>query len=157
MRRYATRGLVAVPAAAATVMMLAVGCSSGSSPSSKPTVTSSPTMSSSPAASSSGPAAGGSSACSKVESTLSNASGALAGLATNPSSAKPAVTKFINELKQDVSGSSDAQLKSAVDDFGSSVQKALSTASSNPGSVSSLISSLTSDANKISSACTSAG
>lgn len=156
MRRYAMRGFVAVPAAAAAVMMLVGGCSSGSSPSSKPTVSSSPTASDTTSASGSGTDTGSSSACSKVEATLSNASGALAGLATNPSSAKPAVTKFINELKQDVNGSSDTQLKTAVDDFGSSVQKALSSATSGSSNITSLINSLTADAGKITAACTSA-
>jgi hypothetical protein len=145
MRRHAFRVFAFTPALAA-VMILAAGCGS-SSPSAKSTTSPSASTSTSTVAA----------ACQKIQATLAKAPSTLGGLVLHPSTAKPAVTAFVNQLKQEAAGAGNAALTTAVNDFTSSVQQALRSLATNPGSASSLISSLTADSNKITTACTKAG
>jgi hypothetical protein len=156
MYRHAVRGVVAIPALAG-VLMLAAGCGS-SAPSPSSTQSNSPSStppSSTPPSSSS--ASGTAAACQKINTTLGKAPSTLGGLVLHPASARPAVTAFINQLKQEAASAGDATLTSAVDDFSNSVQQALGSLASNPSSVSTLISNLTKDSTKITNACSSAG
>lgn len=153
MRSHALRIVAFIPALAA-VMILAAGCGK-SSPSSGST--SSPPVSASTSASAPASTSSVAAACQKIQATLAKAPSTLGGLVLHPSSAKPAVTAFINQLKQEAAGAGDAALTTAVNDFSNSVQQALRSLASNPGSASGLISSLTTDSNKITSACSKAG
>lgn len=144
MRSHAFRVFAFIPALAA-VLILAAGCGT-SSPSTKPTASPSTSASATSVAA----------ACQKIQATLAKAPSTLGGLVLHPSSAKPAVTAFINQLKQEAAGAGDAALTTAVNDFTTSVQQALRSLATNPGSASSLISSLTTDSNKITNACTKA-
>jgi hypothetical protein len=143
MHRFAVRGFIVIPALAA-LMILAAGCSSSGHTSA--------TASHSP-----GTTSGVAAACHKIQATLAQAPNTLSSLALHPSSAKSQVTTFINKLKTEAAAAGSPALKSAVNDFASSVQKALASAQSNPGSITSLISSLTKDSQKISTACKNAG
>jgi hypothetical protein len=140
MHRHAVRGLVAIPAAAA-FMIVAAGCSSSAHTSAPKT---SPTASSMSATAA---------ACHKIQATLAQAPATLAKVAMHPSSAQPQVTAFITKLKTEAAAAGNPALTSAVDQFTSSVQKALGSLRSNPGSVSSLTSRLTKDSQKIVTAC----
>jgi hypothetical protein len=142
MHRFAVRGFIVIPALAA-LMILAAGCSSSGHTSA--------TASHSP-----GTTSGVAAACHKIQATLAQAPNTLGNLALHPSSAKSQVTTFINKLKTEAAAAGSPALKSAVNDFTSSVQKALASAQSNPGSITSLISSLTKDSQKISTACKNA-
>ena len=142
MHRFAVRGFIVIPALAA-LMILAAGCSSSGHTSA--------TASHSP-----GTTSGVAAACHKIQATLAQAPNTLGSLALHPSSAKSQVTTFINKLKTEAAAAGSPALKSAVNDFASSVQKALASAQSNPGSITSLISSLTKDSQKISTACKNA-
>jgi len=147
MHRFAVRGFVVIPALAA-LMILAVGCSSSghaSAPSTTPPSHSAPSTMSAAAA-----------ACHKVEKTLGQAPNTLGNLALHPSSAKSQVTAFINKLKTEAAAAGNPALTSAVNQFASSVEKALASAQSNPGSITSLISQLTKDSQKITTACKNA-
>jgi hypothetical protein len=144
MHRFAVRGFVAIPALAA-LMILAAGC--GSSGHSSP-----------PKASHSAPSttSGAAAACQKIQKTLQQAPSTLGNLALHPSSAKSQVTSFVDKLKTEATSAGSPALTSAVNQFASSVEKALASAQSNPGSITSLISSLTKDSQKISTACKNA-
>ena len=142
MHRFAVRGFIVIPALAA-LMILAAGCSSSGHTSA--------TASHSP-----GTTSGVAAACHKIQATLAQAPNTLGSLALHPSSAKSQVTTFVNKLKTEAAAAGSPALKSAVNDFASSVQKALASAQSNPGSITSLISSLTKDSQKISTACKNA-
>jgi len=147
MHRFAVRGFVVIPALAA-LMILAAGCSSSghtSAPSTTPASHSAPSTMSAAAA-----------ACHKVEKTLGQAPNTLGNLALHPSSAKSQVTTFINKLKTEAAAADSPALTSAVNQFASSVEKALASAQSNPGSITSLISQLTKDSQKITTACKNA-
>lgn len=144
MHRHAVRGFVAIPALAA-LMILTVGCSSSGHPSTPKTSTPAPSSTSAAAA-----------ACHKIEGTLAQAPSTLGKLALNPSSARPEVTAFISKLKADAASAGNTTITSAVDQFASSVQKALGSLQSHSGNVSSLISQLTKDSQKISTACSHA-
>ena len=144
MHRFAVRGFIVIPALAA-LMILAAGCSS-SGHNSPPAASHTP-----------GTTSGVAAACHKIQATLAQAPNTLSSLALHPSSAKSQVTTFINKLKTEAAAAGSPALKSAVNDFASSVQKALASAQSNPGSITSLISSLTKDSQKISTACKNAG
>ena len=147
MHRFAVRGFIVIPALAA-LMILAAGCSSsGHSGEASPPAT---------ASHSPGTTSGVAAACHKIQATLAQAPNTLSSLALHPSSAKSQVTTFINKLKTEAAAAGSPALKSAVNDFASSVQKALASAQSNPGSITSLISSLTKDSQKISTACKNA-
>jgi len=146
MHRFGVRGFVVIPALAA-LMILAAGCSSSghtTPPKASPT-TSAPATTSATAA-----------ACHKVEKTLGQAPNTLGNLALHPSSAKSQVTTFINKLKTEAAAADSPALTSAVNQFASSVEKALASAQSNPGSITSLISQLTKDSQKITTACKNA-
>jgi hypothetical protein len=150
MHRFTVRGFVAIPALAA-LMILAVGCSSsGHSPSPK----ASPAATASHSAPSTTSRAAA--ACQKIQKTLGQAPSTLGGLALHPSSAKSQVTSFLNKLKTEAASAGSPALASAVNQFASSVQKALASAQSNPGSITSLISQLTKDSQRISTACKNA-
>jgi hypothetical protein len=144
MHRHAARGFLVIPALAA-VMILAVGCASSGHPS---------TSNTSPPATHSMSATAA--ACQKIQATLAQAPGTLGKLALHPSSARPEVTAFISKLKQEAAAAGSASVTSAVGQFTSSVQKALGSLQSNPGSITSLISQLTKDSQKIVTACTHA-
>jgi HPt (histidine-containing phosphotransfer) domain-containing protein len=148
MHRFAVRGFIVIPALAA-LMILAAGCGSSghtSSPKASPTAThSAPSTTSGVAA-----------ACHKIQTTLAKAPGTLGNLALHPSSAKSQVTEFVNKLKTEAANAGSPALSSAVNDFASSVEKALASAQSNPGSITSLISQLTKDSQKIATACKNA-
>jgi hypothetical protein len=149
MHRFAVRGFIVIPALA-VLMILAAGCSSSghtSAPKTSPPATASHTP---------GTTSGVAAACHKIQATLAQAPNTLGSLALHPSSAKSQVTTFVNKLKTEAAASGNPALKSAVNDFASSVQKALASAQSNPGSITSLISSLTKDSQKISTACKNA-
>jgi hypothetical protein len=146
MHRFAVRGFIVIPALAA-VMILAAGCSSSGHPSA---------AKSSPPATASSPASGAAAACHKIQATLGQAAGTLSSLALHPSSAKTQVTEFINKLKTQAAAAGNSAVSSAVNDFASSVQKALASAQSNPGSITSLIGQLTKDSQKIATACKNA-
>lgn len=146
MHRFAVRGFIVIPALAA-LMILAAGCSSSGHPSASK---------SSPPATASSPASGVAAACHKIETTLGQAPNTLSSLALHPSSAKTQVTEFINKLKTQANAAGSPALSSAVNDFANSVQKALTSAQSNPGSITSLISQLTKDSQKIATACKNA-
>jgi hypothetical protein len=151
MHRFALRGFVVIPALAA-LMILAAGCSSSgnsSPPKASPTATA---THSSPAA-----ASGAAAACQRIQKTLAQAPNTLGNLALHPSTAKPQVTAFIDKLKADAAAAGNSAVTSAVNDFTSSVQKALASAQSNPGSITSLISRLTNDSQRIAKACQNAG
>jgi hypothetical protein len=144
MHRFAVRGFIVIPALAA-LMILAAGCSSSGHTSPPATASHTP-----------GTTSGVAAACHKIQATLAQAPNTLGSLALHPSSAKSQVTTFINKLKTEAAAAGSPALKSAVNDFASSVQKALASAQSNPGSITSLISSLTKDSQKISTACKNA-
>ena len=144
MHRHAVRGFLVIPALAA-LMIVAVGCGSSGHPSTPKT---------SPPATHSMSATAA--ACQKIQATLAQAPTTLGKLALHPSSARPEVTAFINKLKQEAAAAGNASLTSAVGQFTSSVQKALGSLQSNPGSITSLISQLTKDSQKIVTACTHA-
>lgn len=146
MHRFAVRGLIVIPALAA-LMMLAAGCSSSGHTSAPKT---------SPPATASSPTSGVAAACHKIQTTLGQAPSTLSKLALHPSSAKSQVTEFINKLKTQAAAAGSPALTSAVNDFANSVQKALASAQSNPGSITSLISQLTKDSQKIATACKNA-
>lgn len=146
MHRFAVRGLIVIPALAA-LMMLAAGCSSSGHTSAPKT---------SPPATASSPTSGVAAACHKIQTTLGKAPSTLGNLALHPSSAKSQVTEFINKLKTQAAAAGSPALTSAVNDFANSVQKALASAQSNPGSITSLISQLTKDSQKIATACKNA-
>ena len=146
MHRFAVRGFIVIPALA-VLMILAAGCSSSGHPSA---------AKSSPPATASSPASGVAAACHKIQTLLGQAPSTLGNLALHPSSAKTQVTQFINKLKAQASSAGNSALSSAVNDFASSVQKALASAQSNPGSITSLISQLTKDSQKIATACKNA-
>jgi hypothetical protein len=129
----------------AALMFLAVGCgSSGHTPAPK----------ASPSAASSMPAT--MTACRKIQATLAKAPATLGKLALNPSSAQSAVTAFLTKLKKEAAAADSTALKSAVNQFTSSVQQALGSAQTNPGNITSLISKLTKDSQKIVNACAQA-
>jgi hypothetical protein len=153
MDRHAVRGFTVIPALAA-VTIFAAGCGS-SSPSAKSTT--SPPASASSSAPASPTASGVAAACQKIQATLAKAPSTLGSLVSNPSSAKPAVTAFTNQLKQEAASSGNATLTAAVNDFAGSVQRALGSLASHPSSVNTLISQLTQDSTKITNACKSAG
>jgi hypothetical protein len=145
MHRFTVRGFIVIPALAA-LMILAVGCSSSgnsSPPKSSPTATATH-------------ASGAAAACQRIQKTLAQAPSTLGNLALHPSSAKPQVTAFINKLKTEAAAAGSPALTSAVNQFASSVQKALASAQSNPGSITSLISQLTKDSQRIATACKNA-
>jgi hypothetical protein len=144
MHRNAVRGLVVIPALAA-LMILVVGCSSSGHP---------PAPKTSPTAASSMSAAAA--ACHKIQATLAQAPATLGKVALNPSSGQTEVTAFITKLKTEAAASGNPALTSAVDQFTSSVQKALGSLKSHPGSVASLTSQLTKDSQKIVTACSHA-
>jgi hypothetical protein len=151
MHRFAVRGFIVIPALAA-LMILAAGCGSsghGSSAATSPTAT--------PTHSAPSTTSGAAAACHKIQATLAKAPSTLGNLALHPSSAKSQVTAFIDKMKTEAAGANNPALKSAVNDFASSVEKALASAQSNPGSITSLISSLTKDSEKITEACKNAG
>ena len=146
MHRFGVRGFIVIPALAA-LMILAAGCSSSghtSPPKASPT-TSAPATTSGTAA-----------ACHKIQATLAQAPSTLGNLALHPSSAKSQVTAFVNKLKTQAAAAGNSAVSSAVNQFASSVEKALATAQSNPGSITSLIGTLTKDAQKITTACKNA-
>jgi hypothetical protein len=150
MHRFAVRGFVVIPALAA-LMILAAGCSSSghsSAPKASPTT---PASHSAPSTTSAAAAA-----CHKIQTTLAQAPNTLGNLALHPSSAKSQVTTFLNKLKTEAAAAGSPALTSAVNRFASSVQKALASAQSNPGSITSLISQLTKDSQKIATACKNA-
>jgi len=150
MHGFAVRGFIVIPALAA-LMILAVGCSSSgntSPPKASPTTT----APQSPASTTSGVAA----ACQKIQKTLAQAPNTLSNLALHPSTAKPQVTAFIDKLKTEAAAANSPALTSAVNQFASAVQKALASAQSNPGSITSLISQLTKASDKITAACKNA-
>jgi len=148
MHGFAVRGLIVIPALAA-LMILAAGCgSSGHTSSPK----ASPTATHSAPATTSGTAA----ACQKIEKTLEQAPNTLGNLALHPSSAKPQVTAFVDKLKTEAAAANSPALTSAVNQFASSVQKALTEAQSNPGNITSLIGQLTKASQRISTACNNA-
>jgi hypothetical protein len=149
MYRFAVRGFIVIPALAA-LMILAAGCSS-SGHTSPPKA--SPTATHSTPSSTSGTVAA---ACHRIQATLAKAPSTLGSLALHPSSAKSQVTAFIDKLKTEAATAGSPALKSAVNDFASSVQKALASAQSNPGSITSLISQLTKDSQRIATACKNA-
>lgn len=141
MHRHAVRGLVVIiPVAAFTIV--ATGCGSSGHTSAPKT---SPTTGSSMSATAA--------ACHKIQATLAQAPATLGKLAMHPSSARPKVTAFTTKLKTEAAAAGNPALTSAVDHFASSVQKALGSAQSNPGSISSLTSTLTKDSQKIVTAC----
>jgi hypothetical protein len=150
MHRFAMRGFIVIPALAA-LMILAAGCSS-SGHASAPKTSPPATASHSAPSTTSGVAA----ACHKIQATLGQAPSTLGNLALHPSAAKSQVTEFINKLKTEAAAAGRPALSSAVNDFASSVQKALASAQSNPGSITSLISQLTKDSQKIATACKNA-
>jgi hypothetical protein len=150
MHRFAVRGFIVIPALAA-LMILAAGCGS-SGHSSPPKASPTATASHSAPSTTSGVAA----ACHKIQTTLGQAPNTLSNLALHPSSAKSQVTEFTNKLKTEAAAAGSPALKSAVNQFASSVQKALASAQSNPGSITSLISQLTKDSQKIATACKNA-
>lgn len=150
MHRFALRGFIAIPALAA-LMILAAGCSS-SGHTSAPKTSPAATASHSAPSTTSGVAA----ACRRIQTTLGKASSTLGNLALHPSSAKSQVNAFISRLKSEAAAAGNPALSSAVNDFASSVQKALASAQSNPGSITSLISRLTNDSQKIATACKNA-
>jgi hypothetical protein len=141
MHRHAVRGFVVIPFLA-TLMILAVGCSNSghtSTPKTSPSAT--------------GSMSAAATACHKIQATLAQAPATLGSLAQHPSSAKAQVTTFITKLKTEAAASGDPALTSAVNRFSSSVQKALESLQSHPGNVASLISQLTTDSQKIVTAC----
>jgi len=145
MHGFAVRGFIVIPALAA-LMILAVGCSSSghtSPPKASPTVTHSTP----------GTTSGAAAACPRIQKTLAQAPNTLGNLALHPSSAKPQVTAFINKLKTEAAGAGSPAVTSAVNQFASSVQKALQAAQSNPGNITSLIGQLTTASQKITTAC----
>ena len=144
MHRQVLRGFVVISALAA-VMILADGCGSSGHPSAAKT---SPAVTSSMSATAA--------ACQKIQTTLAQAPATLGKLVLHPSSARPEVTAFITKLKNEAAAAGNASLTAAVDQFTSSVQNALGSLQSNPGSVTSLISQLTKDSQKIVTACTKA-
>lgn len=150
MHGFAVRGFIVIPALAA-LMILIAGCSSSGN-SSAPKTSPPATATHSAPSTTSGVAA----ACHKIQATLAQAPSTLGNLALHPSSAKSQVTSFVNKLKLEASAAGSPALNSAVNDFASSVQKALTSAQSNPGSITSLISRLTKDAQKITTACKNA-
>ena len=150
MHRFAVRGFVVIPALAA-LMILAAGCSS-SGHTSAPKTSPPATASHSAPSTTSGTAA----ACHKIQKTLNQAPNTLGNLALHPSSAKSQVTEFITKLKTQAAAADSPALSSAVNQFASAVQKALASAQSNPGSITSLISQLTKDSQKIATACKNA-
>ena len=153
MHRFKVRGFVVIPALAALIL-LAAGCSSSGS-GSPPKA--SPTASHSAAAShSAGTSSATATACRKIEATLGQASNTLANLALHPSSAAPKVTAFLSNLKAEAASAGSPALSSAVNQFTSSVQKALTSVQSNPGNITSLIGQLTKSSQKISTACKNA-
>jgi hypothetical protein len=150
MHRFAVRGFIVIPALAA-LMILAVGCSSSgntSPPNASPTATATH--------SSPGAASGVAAACQRIEKTLGQAPNTLGNLALHPSSAKSQVTAFINKLKTEAAAAGSPAVTSAVNQFASAVQKALESAQSNPGSITSLISQLTKASERITTACKNA-
>lgn len=150
MHRFAVRGLIAIPALAA-LMILAAGCGSSghaSAPKTSPPATASHSAPST--------TSGTATACHKIQKVLAQAPSTLGSLALHPSTAKAQVTTFINKLKTEAAAAGSPALRSAVDDFASSVQKALASAQSNPSSITSLISQLTKDSQKIATACKNA-
>jgi hypothetical protein len=150
MHRFAVRGFIVIPALAA-LMILAAGCSSSghtSPPKASPTATATQ--------SAPGTTSGVAAACQKIQKTLAQAPSTLGNLALHPSSAKPQVTAFINKLKTEAAAADSPALTSAVNQFASAVQKALASAQSNPGNISSLIGELTKASQKISTACQNA-
>ena len=146
MHRFALRGFIVIPALAA-LMILAAGCSSSGHTSAPKT---------SPAATAPNTTSGVAAACHRIQTTLGNAPSTLGNLALHPSSAKSQVNAFISRLKSEAAAAGSPALSSAVNDFASSVQKALASAQSNPGSITSLISQLTNDSQKIATACKNA-
>jgi hypothetical protein len=150
MHRFEVRGFVVIPALAA-LMLLAAGCSS-SGHASVPGNSAAATPSHSAAGTSSATAA----ACRKVEATLGQAPNTLGNLALHPSSAAPKVTAFLSNLKAEAASAGSPALSSAVNQFAGAVQKALTSVQSNPGSITSLISQLTKDSQKIAAACKNA-
>ena len=150
MHRFEVRGFVVIPALAA-LMLLAAGCSS-SGHASVPPKFSCADASHSAASTSSAAAA----ACRKIEATLGQAANTLGNLALHPSSAAPKVTAFLSKLKAEAASGANPALSSAVNQFAGSVQKALTSVQSNPGSITSLISELTKDTQKIAAACKNA-
>lgn len=144
MHLHPARRFVAVPVLAA-LMIVAVGCGSPShSTASKSSSSATATMSATAAA------------CRKIQTKLAQAPSTLGNLALHPSSAKATVSKFTDQLKQEAATADNAALTTAINDFSASVQKALASLQSNPGSISSLISQLTKDSQKIANACKSA-
>jgi len=144
MHRHAVRGFLVIPVLAA-LMTLAAGCGSSGHPSTPKTSPSATNSLSATAA-----------ACQKIQATLAQAPTTLGTLVLHPSSARPKVTAFVAKLKQEAAAAGNASLTSAVGQFTASVQKALGSLQSNPGSVTSLISQLTKDSQKIVTACTHA-
>jgi hypothetical protein len=150
MHSHAVRGFVVISALAALII-LAVGCGSSGHTS---TAKKSPTATAPPSATSSVSATAA--ACHKIEATLAQAPATLGKLAQHPSSARSEVTAFLTKLKTEAAAAGNKALTSVVDQFTGSVQKALRTLQSNPGSVTSIVSQLTKDTQKIVMACTHA-
>lgn len=144
MHRHAVRGLMVI-SAAAVFTIVAAGCGSSShntTPKTSPTAT--------------GSMQATAAACHKIQATLAQAPATLGQLAMHPSSARPQVTAFTTKLKTEAAAADNPALASAVGQFARSVQQALASLQSNPGSVASLTSHLTKDSQKITTACSHA-